>query len=66
MASRLRALAPHFLVMLAIYAVVVVVIAVVFDIENFWVSLVIALSIAVAYPAAARRFGIAPEPWQRH
>lgn len=65
MAGRLRVLAPHFLAMLVIYAICVIAVALIFDVQDFWVSLAIALSIALVYPSATRRFGVAPEPWQR-
>lgn len=64
MASKWRQLAPHFLVMLAIYAVFVIALASQ-GIQSFWISLGIALAIALFYPAFARAFDIAPEPWQR-
>ncbi len=65
MASRWRLLAPHFLAMFAIYAIVVIAVWMATGHQSFWISLAIALIIAFGYPSFTRAFDIAPEPWQR-
>ena len=65
MASTWRQLLPHFIAMFAIYALAVIALWMATGIQNFWVSLVIALIIALGYPSFTRSFDIAPEPWQR-
>lgn len=65
MASTWRQLAPHFLAMLVIYVLGIIAVWMAFDMEGFWVSLAIALAIAILYPSVVRAFGVAPEPWAR-
>lgn len=65
MASTWRQLAPHFVAMFVIYGILVIAVAMAADVQNFWVSLVIALIVAIVYPSFTRMFDIAPEPWQR-
>lgn len=63
--SRWRALAPHFLAMFVIYAAAVIAVWMVFDAQSFWISLAIALVIALFYPGITRSLGVEPEPWKR-
>ena len=65
MAGKWRQLAPHFLAMLVLYVIAIVAVWMAFDMEGFWVSLAIALAIAILYPSIARTFGVAPEAWSR-
>lgn len=65
MPGKWRQLLPHFLAMLVIYFACIVAISIVFDVQNFWASLAIALAIAFVYPGVTRSMGIAPEVWER-
>lgn len=65
MSSTLRQLAPHYLAMLAIYLVVVVLVSAFLGQTSFWISLFVALVIALAYPPTIRRLDRAPEAWSR-
>lgn len=65
MTSKWRQLAPHFLAMFVIYGALVIAVWTATGIQSFWVSLAIALVIAIIYPSFTRTFDIAPEPWQR-
>ncbi len=65
MAATWRELLPHFFGMLVVYAILVIGVYYAFGIQDFWVSLAIAISIALVYPSLARRLDIAPEAWQR-
>lgn len=65
MASKWRQLAPHFLAMFVIYFAIIILIAVLFDVQSFWISLAVALGIAFSYPSLTRYFNLAPEPWER-
>ena len=65
MASKWKQLAPHFLAMFIIYFTAIIILMQVFDLQSFWISLAIALSIAAVYPSATRYFGVEPEPWNR-
>ena len=64
MTSKWQQLLPHYLGMLVVYVVLISLVAVLFDQRNFWISLGIALVIALTYPSAVRSLGIAPEPWE--
>lgn len=59
-----RQLVPHFLAMFVIYGIIVIALMSQ-GIESFWISLVVALTIAFFYPRVARAFNFAPEVWQR-
>ena len=65
MTSKWRALAPHFVLMFVLYFAGIVLVSLAFDIRSFWVSLAIALVIAIFYPGFTRAVGIEPEPWSR-
>ena len=65
MAGKWRQLIPHFLAMFLLYAILVIAAAMVFDVQSFWVSLGIALAIALTYPGFTRWAGIEPEVWRR-
>lgn len=65
MARQWRQLAPHFLAMLVMYVIAVVAVWMAFELQSFWVSLVIALAIALLYPSIVRSFGLEPEAWKR-
>ena len=65
MAGKWRQLAPHFLVMFIVYVVSITFVAVAFGVQSFWISLAIALGIALFYPTAARSLGVEPEVWKR-
>lgn len=65
MAGKWRQLIPHFLAMFVIYVLAVVFVSLVFDVTSFWISLAIALGIALFYPTLARSLGVEPEVWQR-
>lgn len=60
-----RELLPHFLGMFVIYFSIVVAVDLLFGVQDFWISLVIALGIAFLYPSLTRRLGVEPEPWSR-
>ena len=64
MAGKWRQLVPHFFAMIAIYAFFVIAVFALTGVQNFWVSLAIALGIALVYPGFARWTGMAPEAWQ--
>lgn len=61
--SRLFLLLHITLLVLTVLFVIAIVDAYVGGI-NFWVGLVIALLVGVAYPRVARRIGVAPAQWE--
>lgn len=63
MASKWRELLPHYLAMFGIYVVSVTLVALLTGQSNFWISVGIAVLIALGYPPAARRFDFAPDAW---
>lgn len=65
MAGKWVQLAPHFLGMFVLYVIGIIAVWEAFGLQSFWVSLVVALAIAVVYPVIVRRLGVAPEVWQR-
>lgn len=65
MSSTLRQLLPHFFAMFVIYGIVVIAVYMAFDVQSFWISLAIALGIAIVYPSTVRSLGVEPEPWTR-
>ena len=65
MAGTFRQLLPHFFAMFLIYGIAVIAVWMAFEVQSFWISLAIALGIAITYPTAVRSLGIEPEPWRR-
>lgn len=65
MAGKWRQLAPHFLAMLVVYVMAIIAVQMWFDVQSFWISLAIALAIALVYPSVVRSFGLEPEVWKR-
>lgn len=63
MAGKWRQLAPHFLAMFVIYLIGFQIIWMLADVRNFWVSLGIALAVAIAYPTLVRAVGLEPDIW---
>lgn len=63
MASKWRELLPHYLAMFAIYIVLVTLVAGFTGESNFWISIGIAVVIALGYPPAVRRLGFSPPSW---
>lgn len=63
MASNWRELLPHYLAMFAIYVVLVTLVAGLTGQSNFWISVGIAVLIALGYPPAVRRAGYEPPSW---
>jgi uncharacterized membrane protein YdjX (TVP38/TMEM64 family) len=61
--EELRAVVPHYLAVMALVFVVVVVLDAVLAIP-FWVGVVLALLIGVAYRPLVLALGVAPEPWR--
>lgn len=65
MAINWRELIPHYVAMLALYGIVVIALRVLFGIDSFVSSLIVALVVAFGYPQVARQFGFAPSSWKR-
>lgn len=63
MAGTWRQLAPHFLAMFVIYLIGFQIVSTFFGVRNFWVSLGIALVVAIVYPALVRSVGVEPDVW---
>ncbi|MES3162417.1 MAG: hypothetical protein PPP55_12770 [Halorubrum sp.] len=63
--EKLRQLAPHWGVILIVVFVSFALIENVVGELAFWQSLLIIAVIAFGYPLVVRRFGVAPEVWQR-
>ncbi len=61
--EELRAVVPHYLAVMALVFVVVVVLDGLLAIP-FWVGVIVALLIGVAYRPLVLSLGIAPEPWR--
>ncbi len=63
MAGKWRQLAPHFLAMFVIYLIAFQIVSALFGVQNFWVSLGIAVVVAIVYPTLVRSVGLEPEVW---
>lgn len=65
MNSKWRQLVPHFIAMLGLYALGVLLLALITGHSAFWSSILIALVVAFTYPPMVRRLGWAPDVWVR-
>lgn len=61
--STLRALLPHYLVLVVIITVLVIALRFVVPQANIWHHTAIAIVVGLAYPMVLRYLGMAPEPW---
>lgn len=62
--ERLVQLLPHYLIMLGVMFAVLIIVQELYGQLGFWASFGVAIAVAVVYPFATRRLGVAPEPWQ--
>lgn len=62
--DRLVELVPHYAAMILLLFVVLAIVRAVAGDLGFWIELGIVLVVAVAYPAAVRRLGVAPTAWE--
>lgn len=62
--DRLKELAPHYLIMVAIMLGVLLVVEWFLGDIGFWARLAIAFVVVIIYPISLRRLGRAPEAWQ--
>jgi hypothetical protein len=65
MSSTLRQLLPHYLAMFVIYLIGIFVVGALLGQMNFWISVFVAIVIALGYPPAIRRLDMAPDVWDR-
>lgn len=65
MASNWRELLPHYVAMFLFYVVGIALAYGLTGESNFWISIGIAVVVALGYPPLARRMGLAPDSWNR-
>lgn len=61
----IRALAPHWVAMFLLMLLLLRAVEAVLGRPSIWASFALILAVALAYPAAVRALGVAPEPWRR-
>ena len=65
MAINWREMIPHYVAMLALYAVLVIAVNVLFGLNSFLVQVAIAVVVAFTYPPIVRQLGYTPSSWER-
>ena len=64
MASYLRQLLPHYLILIIILSLVLSALRAYVPGAGMWVQIGIAVILGLAYPPVLRYLGLAPEPWR--